>query len=270
MKKTILLIGLMLSLLGCSISTPTSSFEQDVATRVALAVTETALQATVEGQIVTVTPIQSTEAIPTNTQTPPADDPKTTLGNPSFKDDLSSGASWSLDIGEVKEFGNTSFGLNNGKLTAKSQSTTSGFIWWLSYLGFKNAYLEAKFDVEQCSGNDQYGLIVRAADYGDGYAYYYTVTCSGNYDLRRRTATGSTQLLGMPTSDAINKGANQSNTLGIWLDKDVIRLYINNQFLTEINESSIAVDGHFGLFINAVQTPGFTIHLDEIAYWKLD
>ena len=73
----------------------------------------------------------------------------------------------------------------NGKMTVVNQSTTSGFIWWLTYLSFKDAYLEATFEVEDCSANDQYGLVVRAPDYEDGRGYYYTLTCGGQYDLRR-------------------------------------------------------------------------------------
>ena len=77
-------------------------------------------------------------------------------------------------------------------------------------------------------------------------------------------------LLNFPSSSAINSGSNQTNTLGIWVKDKVIRLYVNNQFLTEINDGSLTDEGHFGIFINSTQTPGFTIHMDEIAYWLLD
>ena len=77
-------------------------------------------------------------------------------------------------------------------------------------------------------------------------------------------------LLGMPFSEKIHKGPNQTNTLGIWIKGPIIRLYVNNNLLEEINDSTLLNGGHFGLFINARQTPGFTIYMDEISYWILN
>ena len=77
-------------------------------------------------------------------------------------------------------------------------------------------------------------------------------------------------LLGMLFSQKIHKGPNQTNTLGIWIKGPIIRLYVNNNLLEEINDSTLLNSGHFGLFINARQTPGFTINMDEISYWILN
>ena len=267
MKKAIPLTMILFTILACTISLPGSSFEEDVSTQVALAMTETVLQSTVENQNTTPSPSESQEtSAPTATQTPPADDPKTLLGDADFKDDLSSGKNWNLQGGAV-DVGNTNFSVANGKLTAVNSSQ---FNWWLTHLSFKNAYLEAKFDVEDCAGNDQYGLMIRAADYGDGIAYYLSVTCDGSYELHKETSGGSSVLIGLTASDVINSGSNQTNTLGIWADGSTIRLYINNQFLKEVDDSSIQADGHFGLFLYGAQTPGFTLHMDEISYWLLD
>jgi len=278
MKKIIILSCCFLLTIACTISLPISSFDADVATRVAVVFTATALQQTIANQQnATITP-SSVEVVaatptltltPTQTQTPPADDPKSTLGDPDWKDDLSTGKNWNLESGEVT-FGNTTFSHSSGKLSATSATTNEGYIWYLTYLEFENAYLEAKFDVKNCSGDDQYGLVFRAADYFDGLAYYYTVTCNGQYDLRRWNSSGSSLMLGMPSNNAINSGSNQTNTLGVWVKDSVIRLYVNNQYLTEITDSSLLTNGHFGLFINAKKTAGFTIQMDEIAYWLLD
>ena len=267
MKKTLPLIALIFVTVACTISFPSSGNDTEIAAGVAVAFTQTAIQATADAQQVTATPEASPE--PTATQTPPANDPKSVLGDPDWLDTLSNGKNWSLDNGPV-EIGSATFSQSNGRLNVVNQSTTSGFIWWLTYLSFKDAYLEATFEVEDCSASDQYGLVVRAPNYEDGKGYYYTLTCGGQYDLRRWDNSGSTMLLNFPSSDAINSGSNQTNTLGIWVKGSVIRLYVNNQFLTEINDGSLTADGHFGLFINSTQTPGFTIHMDEIAYWLLD
>ncbi len=273
MKKTLLLVILFLFSMACTISLPGSSFDKDVAVGVgvALALTETALQESEDGQSATDTPQPEAEITltPTTTRTPPADDPKTVLGNSNWRDTLSDGKNWQLESGDVT-YGDTTFSHANGKLTAVNSVRGDGMIWYLTYLDFEDAYLEATFEIEDCSASDQYGLIVRAADYNDGIAYYYIVTCGGQYDLRRWNLSGSTLLLNSLSSDVFNNGSNQSNTLGIWIEGDIIRLYANNQFLTEVQDNSITGEGHFGLFSNAVQTSNFTIHMDEIAYWLID
>ncbi len=267
MKKMIPLLTILLTVISCTISFPSSSsFDRDVETGVGVAFTQTALAAAQPGPSATLTPTDEPQTTPTATQTPPADDPKETLGDPDWSDDLSSDKNWSLDA--VNEgIGEDVFSHASGKLIA---SNTFNFTWLLTYLHFRDAYLEAKFEVETCSKNDQYGLMVRAKDYVDGIAYFYMVTCDGHYNLRSTTASGTVQLLDSPASDAINSGSNQTNTLGIWLDGSTIRLYANNQFLQEVKDASIDADGHFGLFINSAQTPDFTIRMDEIAYWLID
>ena len=73
MKKTLPLFALILVTVACTISFPSSSNDQEIAAGVAVAFTQTAMQATADAQQVTATPEASPE--PTATQTPPADDP---------------------------------------------------------------------------------------------------------------------------------------------------------------------------------------------------
>jgi len=266
MKKLFLFISILLVVISCTVSFPSSSIDRDVETGVAVAFTQTALAAAQPNPSASLTPESTLSPSPTLTQTPPADDPKALLGDPDWLDDLSSEKNWSLDA--VNEsIGEEVYSHSKGKLNARNSYS---YNWLLTYFSFRDAYLEAKFEIETCSKNDQYGLVVRAEDYGDGDAYYFTVTCDGQFDLRRETPSGSTLLLDMPSSDVINSGSDQTNTLGIWLEGSTIRLYANNQFLTEVKDNSIDTDGHFGIFVNSNQTPGFTIHVDEIAYWLID
>jgi hypothetical protein len=40
--------------------------------------------------------------------------------------------------------------------------------------------------------------------------------------------------------------------------------------LEEITDTELGQEGHFGIFINAAKTPGFTVRMDEISYWLLE
>ena len=271
MKKVFLFSFVLITILACSISFPTGSFDDKTATQVAISLTATALDQKINQQVTessTAETQDESSATATNTPVPP-DDPKQDLGQPTWHDGLSNGQYWSLDSGDI-EIGNTTLSLSSGKLSMKAAAAGKGYNWWLTYLTFQDAYLEATFEVAECTNDDQYGLVVRAPDYESGFAYYFHVTCDGHYDLRRWSNNGSSMLLSMPSSEKIHKGPNQTNTLGIWIKGPIIRLYVNNSLLQEINEPTIINNGHFGLFINARKTPGFTIYLDEISYWILN
>ncbi|MDO9545303.1 MAG: hypothetical protein Q7J07_00955 [Pelolinea sp.] len=271
MKKIFILPLFFLIVLACSISSPSNSFDERTATHVALALTATALDQEIN-QEPTQKPIDEEKSEPTKsaTNTPtPLDDPKKDLGAPTWSDDLSTGKYWSLESGDIV-IDTTTLSVNNGKLTASAAVTGKGTNWWLTYLTFQDAYLEAAFDVGKCTSDDQYGLVFRAPDYESGVAYYFHVTCDGHYDVRRWSNSGATMLLGMSSSERINTGAEQTNTLGVWVKGPIIRLYVNDFLIEELNDSALANTGHFGLFINARQTPGFSVSMDEISYWVLD
>lgn len=271
MKKIFIFPLCILIVLACSISSTSNSFDDRTATSVSVVLTATALDQEINQQPKQKS-VDEAEAEPTKsaTNTPtPLDDPKKELGSPTWKDDLSTGKYWSLDSGDFI-IDTTTLSVNNGKLSASAAVTGKGTNWWLTYLTFQDAYLEATFDVGECKNDDQYGLVFRAPDYESGFAYYFHVTCDGHYDIRRWSSNGSTMLLGMPSSEKINTGANQTNTLGVWVKGPIIRLYVNDFLIEELNDSSLSNTGHFGFFINARQTSGFTISMDEISYWTLD
>lgn len=271
MKKIFLLSLVLITVLACSISFPTDSFDDKTATQVAIAPTATALDQEIKQQV-TATSTTETQGKPsaTATNTPvPLDDLKQELGQPTWSDDLSTGKYWSLDSGDII-IDTTTISLGSGKLSMNTSVIGKGNIWWLTYLTFQDAYLEATFDVTECTNDDQYGLVIRAPDYESGFAYYFHITCDGHYDLRRWSTDGSSMLLGMPFSEKIHKGPNQTNTLGVWVKGPIIRLYANGNLLEEINDSTLINNGHFGLFINTRQTPGFTVNMDEISYWTLN
>ena len=269
MKHFSIAFIILFTTISCVTTNPSPSFDNKVNTQVALAFTATALDEIVNKPTDTPIPTVEETLLPTSTEVMLEGDPKNSLGTPTWRDDLSTGINWNLETSNIT-FGNTKFSAENGKLIATSSSTSEGYVWWLNFRRIKNAYIEATFEIDSCSGNDQYGLVVRSVNYDDGYAYYYVITCDGKYDIRRRTSAGSVMLFGQPESDQINTGSNQTNTLGVWMKNDILRLYINGQFLNEISDKELLDEGYFGLFINAVRTPGFTIKMDEIAYWLLD
>lgn len=274
MRKIFPLFILLIFTLSCTLTTPeTLSFDDKVATQAAVALTATALDQYFRNPTSTQEPVSPADILPTETLAPTptlnSDDPVKSLGQPNWKDDLANAGNWFLSSSFTTD--NTEFSPSAGGIVATSVKTSDGLRWYLFYEKKpKNIYLEAKFDNSACSGKDQYGIVFRAPNMEDGYAYFYGLTCDGGYNLKKWDSSGLSVLLENAVGDSINTGSNKTNVLGVWAKEDRLRLYANGQFLQEITNSSLINDGHFGLFINAKETPGFTIKMDEISYWLIN
>ncbi len=274
MTKYTPIVFLLLIAISCTFSTTKPlSFDDKVATQAAIVMTATALDQLIKNPTTTMEPTFSATLLPTETSVPAPtldnNDPVKSLGQPNWKDDLANAGNWFGSGSFTSD--NTVFKPSGGGITAITTKTSDGLRWYLFYEKKpKNIFIEGKFDISGCSGKDQYGLVFRAPNMQDGFAFFYGLTCDGGYTLKKWDAAGLTVVTEKSASPVINSGANKSNVLGVWAKDERIRLYANGQFLEEISNSSLNNDGHFGLFINARETPGLTIKLDEISYWLVN
>ena len=274
MTKYIPVLLLLLIAISCTFSTTdTLSFDDKVATQAAVAMTATALDQLIKNPTATLEPTVPANLIPTETPAPvptlDKEDPVKSLSQPSWKDDLSNAGNWFSSGSFTTD--NTEFKPSGGGITATSAKTSDGRRWYLFYEKKpKNIYIEAKFDISTCSGKDQYGIAFRAPNMNDNITFLFGVTCDGSFNLSKADPSISVLLENTDSGNSINTGSNKSNILGVWAKDDRIRLYVNGQFLKEISNASLNNDGHFGLFINARETPGLTIKLDEISYWLIN
>jgi hypothetical protein len=270
MRNIIIFLSLLLIITACNLPIPNqSSFEYDVATKVSIAKTATAINDLILTATAIANPPSNTPdpILSTVTPTSTQENLKDSLGMPAWRDDLNNSGNWNLNIPNT-DTPNVTIKIENGLLVMTRSVTYGGKNWWLNYQKIQDLYLEGKFITQECSSDDQYGLVIRAPNYSDGFGYYFTVTCDGNFNLMHWDTNGAINLFKWEKSEAIQSGPNQTNILGIWAKGDLIRLYANGKMIKEVRDSSITNTGHFGLFIDSRQTSGFTIKLDEIAYWN--
>ena len=266
--KTILLLGfLLIGLVACNFPlSKNNSYNAKVATQAAYAFTQTAQQAQL---LATGNPATETPNIPTLTPTSELDDPKTQLGSATWQDTLASGSSFGLDSDHLQISGtNATVWVDDGAFNMDRPSASGGYIWYCAYPNIANFYLEAKFETQNCNGTDEYGLFIRKSDFDENTGYYFIATGEGKFNLMRWTSSGSTLLGDWKTSEYLNKGPNAVNTLGIWAEGSAIKLYINDHFAAEYEDSALT-SGYFGLFSNARQSAGMLVKMDEITYWNL-
>ncbi len=139
--------------------------------------------------------------------------------------------------------------------------------WTLStYPPLRNAYLEATFITgPECKAKDRYGLIVRAPTSLEGYLFL--VSCDARYRILRWNG-GLKMLKDWTPADAIHKGPNRVNRVGVWMQGDTMKLYVNRALVGEVQDDYF-LEGSFGLVVGSDRTPGFEVYVDQVAYWLL-
>ena len=218
-------------------------------------------------ETLTSTPEQT--ATPTETFTPTisADDPKQSLGQPAWKNTLDSGGSFGLDAAGYED-DYSRIRVVNGAMELTSYSTYGYRNWRLTSQNPDDFYIEATFSTQTCSGNDLYGLVVRAPDYSSGGGYYAGLSCNGQYNLSKITDSGTTYLISSTPDGSILSGAGQTNRLGVMANGENLKIYINEKLITEINDASFTDGGYIGAFI-AGSSGSMIVKMEDIAYWNL-
>jgi hypothetical protein len=253
-----------------ALATATSSPDQPTATTEVLVVPTN----TPEPQQPTATTVP-TQAPPTATNSPAftaaPGDPRGRLGSPSSSDPMNDSTSWIWPTG-VNDF--TSVNYSGGWMTLTGLTDKLG--WRLANpegIAFGDLYLEATFKTTGCSGNDQYGMIVRVPVLKDAdRGYLFGFTCDGRYSLRKwdgldGTNGKMTRLKDWTSSDSIQKGSNQTNRMGLMMVGTRMLMYANGQLVGEVTDGTWT-SGNFGVYVGAGPTEDFAVQVDEMAYWK--
>lgn len=218
--------------------------------------------------ILTATP-ESTQvtatSAPTNTPlaegTLAAGDPRAKLGNPTWQDTFANSSNWPLGANQFTEIS-----ISNNTLQLTGLQAMDG--WRLTWAKVADFYLEATIQPGTCDTIDRYGLIVRVPDIKTANSgYLVSVSCDGQYALRKWDGVHMTNLIPWTASDVINAGSNQTNRVGLLAKGSQMTVYINGTALKSATDSDFS-SGYFGLFIGALKTPKFTITVSQIAYWE--
>lgn len=272
LKQLIPLLILVFLLTACGLPSETTLPTADlVGTQVSLVLTSTAAAIPTQAPasptstqpvVETTTPTFEPTATATLTASPtPLNDPKAALGAATWTSNLDSVSSWYTEDNDYSNIRG-----DNGTLLLTSKQAIGYNSWSMHYHKLTNFYLEATLKTSSCSGNDLYGLIFRAPDTSTGY--FYSITCDGKVGLRAFDGSEFTKVADFTPSPAILAGSNQVNRLGVLANGDNLSLYVNNQKVMDVSDSTFT-SGTFGVFISSVNTPGFQISLDDLSYWTL-
>ena len=261
--------------------TPRVVHDTPQASNTPLIANETVVASTQEESAPTATRTPKTPAItktPSNTKTPsdtkepsatpPAGDPRTTLGNPTFSDPMDNPDKSTWPVGKDKFTNN---GFEDGHMWLTGLTFKPG--WVISANHVDDAYIEETVKTEGCSGSDNYGIIfrvpvLRTADRG----YLFAVSCDGKYSIWAwdgRVGTNGTRtvLIDWKANKAIHSGSNQTNRVGVRAQDNKLTLYVNGVKVDETKSSTFS-QGYVGVFINPDVTAKFTVDVNELKIWN--
>ncbi len=211
--------------------------------------------------------VEETPAVteePTIEPTIESDDPAVYLGKPDWVDEMDKPEYWPVGSDDF-----TSASFENGAMTLVALDDLPG--WRIaSTVELGTAYIEATVKMgDECSGKDAYGIVFRVPK-NSGYerGYFFGVTCDGQYNLRAWDGLKGQDktLIYYTSSEFIDKGANQTNRLGVMTVGDRILLYVNGEYVDEVVDETYDL-GYFGMFINRDKTEDLTVYVDQVRYW---
>jgi len=176
-----------------------------------------------------------------------------------LKDDFSDFASWDTAISDQG-----SAAISRNRLTIVVQPG----IYLASMrhdLAVANFYAEITARTSLCRGEDNYGLIVRAA----GHSFYrFALACNGSVFVERiKTGTRLTIYEPVPSGDA-PLGAPGEVRIGIWAVNGEMRIFLNGRFQFSINDRSFP-NGGFGVYARSTGDTPVTVTFSDLTVYDV-
>ena len=185
------------------------------------------------------------------------------LGEPEMRDPMDNPARRWYMVNEAE----ARFEDGDGRLVMYAYDLSWTNYWGLSaYPALTDAYLEGVFTTgPTCRGRDRYGFIVRAPS--PQFGIIVLASCGGEFLVFRWDGEYNV-LQDWTRTDAIRTGPNQTNRLGVWMEGNTLKIYINRRLVGQVTDN-VYTQGRFGLVVGARETSGFWVAVDEVAYWSL-
>lgn len=244
---------MVLVLSAASCSGPAASSAEPTATKEPVS----SLTATIDWFPTTPTPTPT--LAPTLEPTP---DMRPGLGEAIYEDDFSDRSRWATG---VTDDGSIAYGVNEITLAiSKPQKTLQTQPQGVQLDDF---YLEITANPSLCSENDIYGILFRV---NSRYDYYrLLVSCAGKVRIERVRQATTSVLQDWVFAGKIPPGAPLMVHLGLWVSGSSIRLFAEDFFLFEVEDSSF-VSGSIGLYARSGGTTPLTVNFRNLAIYELE
>lgn len=172
-------------------------------------------------------------------------------------EDFSSEDAWEYYVDEDAGY---SLRVNNGAYQIQTDDT--GYIWGLNEQNHGDVVMEVTTNQLSSYENNAYGIMCRSDTSNNGDGYYFLISGDGYYSISRGEGDDVNAIVDWTQSSAINTGA-ETNTLRAVCIGDYLALYINDKFVTEVNDSTYT-SGFAGFAATAFEGGDISVTFDDL------
>ena len=127
-------------------------------------------------------------------------------------------------------------------------------------------YLEVTLATSLCAGQDEYGLLLRAASPSDFYRF--SLSCDGRYRLDLIRGGTATSPLPWAPSAAVPRNAPAMTLLGVWAQGGDMHIYLDGIYQVSAPISAIP-GGTLGFFARSGGANAVTVNFLDLSVWSL-
>ncbi len=132
---------------------------------------------------------------------------------------------------------------------------------------FGNAYVEITASPSLCRGQDEYGLLLRAAGKNDYYRF--SLSCDGQARLDRLAGADASSPQPWVASGSIPPGAPSVSRLAAWMVGSEMRFFVNDEYLFTVHDP-LFPSGSVGVFARSTGDYAVTINFSNLIIRKIN
>jgi hypothetical protein len=206
-------------------------------------------------------PATNTPTLPAASGPSPTPFPTPALGELILADDFDDPGVWTLS---QSERGSAALGANQLSVVINAPgayvSTTRVDVYLADF------YLEVDARTSLCAGEDEYGLILRAAAPSDFYRF--SLSCDGRLRLDQIRGGTASSPLPWTISAAVPRNAPASSTIGVWAAGNVFHIFIDGAYQVSV-PAAVFDGGTIGFFARSAGQNAVTVNFSELRVWAV-
>lgn len=129
-----------------------------------------------------------------------------------------------------------------------------------------NYYFESVMTTSLCKNDDQMGVLFRVN--GSMSYYRFLVSCSGRISLQQVVGGTPTTLNDWISTNQVQQGLNNSVKIGMWVNGNDLRIYLNDQLQMEVANNTF-YSGGIGFFAKASGDSPVSVNFSNIKVYQV-
>jgi hypothetical protein len=186
----------------------------------------------------------------------PSPDRKPGLGGVLLEDDFSDDTAWSLAAAN-----GSSVTIGDNRLTLVLSTPRSFLLTTRQAPVFYDFYAEITARTSLCTGEDEYGLMIRAQP-GSSY-YRFALSCDGRARVDRISGGAASNMIPWTTFGVVPGRAPGTARLGVWAAGETLNFFVDDFYLFSVRDT-VLYSGTLGVFARTAGETPVTVSFSEL------